>query len=135
MMFGKSVGTQRAKGVFEHSRQLLLNLGFLRTQRIIIGQLGGCILGTFFISHFLKSKETRDPRVLLAPGSIFDPGPWIFIPAPAQIPRLFHIPSTRAFVFSSIKISSGHGRVNPSVSHFRVASIPIFDPKSCIRAA
>lgn len=28
MMFRKGVGTQRAKGVFEHSRQLLLKLGF-----------------------------------------------------------------------------------------------------------
>ena len=47
----------------------------------------------------------------------------------------FQSASTRFFVSSSINISSGHGRVNPSDAHFRVASIPIFDPKSCIRAA
>jgi hypothetical protein len=35
---------------------------------------------------------------------------------------------TRALVASSITISSGQGRVNPSVAHFRVASIPIFEP-------
>jgi hypothetical protein len=52
-----------------------------------------------------------------------------------QIPSFFHNSSTRILVFSSINISSGHGRVNPSVAHFRVASTPIFDPKSCIRAA
>jgi len=47
----------------------------------------------------------------------------------------FHRASTFFFVASSIRISSGHGRANPSDSHLRVASIPIFDPKSCIRAA
>jgi hypothetical protein len=47
----------------------------------------------------------------------------------------FHRASTRFFVASSIKISSGHGRIKPSDVHLRVASIPIFDPKSCIRAA
>jgi len=47
----------------------------------------------------------------------------------------FHNASTRFLVSSSINISSGHGRVNPSDAHLRVASIPIFDPKSCIRAA
>src|SRR5882724_5647805 len=50
-------------------------------------------------------------------------------------PNPFHIPATRAFVSSSIKISSGHGRANPSLAHFRVASTPIFDPKSCSRDA
>jgi hypothetical protein len=35
---------------------------------------------------------------------------------------------TRTLVASSIKISSGHGRVNPSAAHLRVASIPIFEP-------
>lgn len=35
---------------------------------------------------------------------------------------------TRTLVASSITISSGQGRVNPSVAHFRVASIPIFEP-------
>src|SRR5712692_727078 len=47
----------------------------------------------------------------------------------------FHRASTLFFVASSINISSGHGRVKPSDAHLRVASIPIFDPKSCIRAA
>jgi hypothetical protein len=46
-------------------------------------------------------------------------------------PSAFHIPATRALVASSIKISSGQGRLNPSLAHFLVASIPIFDPKSC----
>src|SRR6267143_4481778 len=49
--------------------------------------------------------------------------------------RDFHRASTRFFVAPSIKISSGHGRVKPSDAHLRVASIPIFDPKSCILAA
>src|SRR5579884_3923338 len=41
-----------------------------------------------------------------------------------------HFASTISFVARSDPTSSGHGRVNPSVGHFRVASIPIFDPKS-----
>lgn len=43
-------------------------------------------------------------------------------------PSVFHSDPTRAWVASSIRISSGHGRVKPSVAHFRVASMPIFDP-------
>jgi hypothetical protein len=50
-------------------------------------------------------------------------------------PRLFHNASIRAFVPASIKISSGHGRANPSVAHLRVASIPIFEPRSWMREA
>jgi hypothetical protein len=46
----------------------------------------------------------------------------------AYKPNVFHSAATRALVVSSIKISSGHGRVNPSVAHFRVASMPIFEP-------
>ena len=64
--------------------------------------------------------------------SAFSP---LFSESAFQIPKLFQIASTRAFVFSSTSISSGHGRANPSLAHLRVASIPIFDPKSCIRAA
>src|SRR6266446_4640217 len=41
---------------------------------------------------------------------------------------VFQIASIFAFVSSSMRISSGHGRANPSDAHFRVASIPIFDP-------
>ncbi len=40
----------------------------------------------------------------------------------------FHRPSIRFFVASSITISLGHGRAKPSEAHFRVASIPIFEP-------
>jgi hypothetical protein len=36
--------------------------------------------------------------------------------------------STFFFVPSSIRISSGHGLVNPSEAHLRVASTPIFEP-------
>jgi addiction module HigA family antidote len=43
-------------------------------------------------------------------------------------PRSFHFLSTSALVFSSMRISSGQGRVNPSLDHLRVASMPIFDP-------
>jgi len=42
--------------------------------------------------------------------------------------RSFHFLSTSALVFSSISISSGQGRVKPSLAHLRVASIPIFEP-------
>jgi hypothetical protein len=45
-----------------------------------------------------------------------------------SMPSSFHFLSTSALVFSSIRISSGQGRVNPSLAHLRVASIPIFDP-------
>jgi hypothetical protein len=59
--------------------------------------------------------------------------------APKKFPRrcrerifhsssFFHSLSIRFFVPSSINISPGHGRVNPSDAHFRVASIPIFEP-------
>ena len=43
-------------------------------------------------------------------------------------PSSFHFLSTSALVFSSIRISSGQGRVKPSLGHLRVASMPIFDP-------
>ena len=44
------------------------------------------------------------------------------------IPSAGHIASTAAFVASSIRITGGHSRVNPSSGSFRVASIPIFEP-------
>ena len=47
---------------------------------------------------------------------------------PNSLARAFHLPSTNALVFASITISSGHGRVKPSVAHFRVASMPILEP-------
>jgi hypothetical protein len=47
---------------------------------------------------------------------------------PNSFTSAFHLPSTCARVLESITISSGHGRVKPSVDHLRVASIPIFDP-------
>ena len=43
-------------------------------------------------------------------------------------PNFPHNASTRAFVAPSISIIAGHGLSNPSAFHFRVASIPIFDP-------
>ena len=46
-----------------------------------------------------------------------------------SIPRSFHFLSTAALVLSSMRISSGQGRVKPSVGHLRVASIPILEPK------
>ena len=47
---------------------------------------------------------------------------------PNSFASAFHLLSTRDFVFASIRISSGQGRVKPSVGHLRVASMPIFDP-------
>ena len=47
---------------------------------------------------------------------------------PSSFASAFHFPSTSARVLASITISSGQGRANPSVDHFRVASIPIFEP-------
>ena len=47
---------------------------------------------------------------------------------PNSFASAFHFPSTSARVSGSITISSGQGRVKPSVDHLRVASIPIFDP-------
>jgi len=47
---------------------------------------------------------------------------------PSSLASAFHLLSTSAFVFASITISSGQGRVNPSLAHLRVASIPIFEP-------
>src|SRR5262249_28695794 len=50
-------------------------------------------------------------------------------PISYSIPNSFHFLSTSARVFSSIRISSGQGRVKPSAGHLRVASIPILEPK------
>lgn len=47
---------------------------------------------------------------------------------PNSFASAFHLPSTSARVLASIVISSGQGRVKPSVDHLRVASIPIFEP-------
>ena len=47
---------------------------------------------------------------------------------PSSFARAFHLLSTNAFVFASITISSGQGRVKPSVGHLRVASMPILEP-------
>ena len=50
-------------------------------------------------------------------------------PSPAPYsPAFFHNSSTLLFTSPDISITPGHGRVNPSPGHFRVASIPIFDP-------
>src|ERR1017187_10630365 len=56
-------------------------------------------------------------------------------PLPHSSPNSFHRFVTCAFVFSSMRISSGHGRVKPSLGHLRVASTPIFEPKSGKREA
>src|SRR6266852_2085075 len=61
-----------------------------------------------------------------------DGGEWI---THYSIPKSFHFWSTSDFVFSSIRISSGQGRVKPSAGHFRVASMPIFEPKFGSREA
>jgi hypothetical protein len=52
-----------------------------------------------------------------------------------SIPKSFHFLSTSALVFSSIRISSGQGRLKPSLGHLRVASMPIFEPKLGSREA
>src|SRR5215471_13263886 len=54
---------------------------------------------------------------------------------PISLANTFHLLSTKDFVFSSMRISSGHGRVNPSLDHLRVASTPIFEPKFGSREA
>ena len=43
-------------------------------------------------------------------------------------PAFFHSASTRCFTSGDILSTSGHGLVNPSPGHFRVASIPILLP-------
>ena len=43
-------------------------------------------------------------------------------------PALFHNSSTRRFTSAGISITPGHGLVNPSPGHLRVASTPIFEP-------
>ncbi len=43
-------------------------------------------------------------------------------------PARLHISSTRLETSRGIRITSGHGRVNPSSGHFLVASMPIFEP-------
>ena len=43
-------------------------------------------------------------------------------------PSVCQIESIRRLVAASMTISSGHGRRNPSLSHLRVASIPILEP-------
>src|ERR1700731_2448089 len=48
---------------------------------------------------------------------------------PSSFASVFHLLFTRDLVFSSIRISSGQGRVKPSLAHLRVASMPIFEPK------
>jgi hypothetical protein len=45
-----------------------------------------------------------------------------------QSPARFHNSSTRRFTSGAISMTPGQGLVNPSPGHFRVASIPIFDP-------
>ncbi len=50
-------------------------------------------------------------------------------------PNSFHRFVTRSFVSGSIVISSGQGRVKPSLGHLRVASTPILEPKSGRREA
>ena len=47
---------------------------------------------------------------------------------PLYNPSLLHIASTLAFVAVSMRRLSGHGRVNPSAAHLRVASMPILLP-------
>src|ERR1017187_10316253 len=52
------------------------------------------------------------------------------VPGPGSYsPAFFHNSSTRRLTSASIPITPGHGRVNPSPGHLRVASMPIFDPQ------
>lgn len=43
-------------------------------------------------------------------------------------PNSFQRLVTRSLISGDILISSGQGRVKPSVGHFRVASMPILEP-------
>ncbi len=73
--------------------------------------------------YILRLMNTRTTRNSRTHASTF----WGFS-AHRFSPRVFHMESTRDFVPASITISSGQGRRNPSLSHLRVASIPIFEP-------
>jgi hypothetical protein len=50
------------------------------------------------------------------------------ISQPIYNPARRHNSSTRPFTSSDMRITPGHGLVNPSAGHLRVASTPIFDP-------
>jgi len=43
-------------------------------------------------------------------------------------PASFQSASTRRSTSEDMRMTPGHGRVNPSAAHFRVASMPIFEP-------
>jgi hypothetical protein len=51
-----------------------------------------------------------------------------YILANIQSPARRQSSSTRACTSPVMRITPGHGRVNPSSFHLRVASMPIFDP-------
>ena len=53
---------------------------------------------------------------------------WFGVAVIPYSPALFHNSSTRRFTSAGISITPGHGLVNPSPGHLRVASTPIFEP-------
>src|SRR5215469_4761923 len=82
-----------------------------------LGELESWDCGTEEVAH------TRNHGV-----NLWDVGVSQFHYSPSSLANAFHLLSTRAFVVVSMTISSGHGREKPSAGHFRVASMPIFDP-------
>src|SRR5262249_47332104 len=56
------------------------------------------------------------------------PGYELAVIAQRESSAFFQSSSTRARTSSLIRITSGHGRMNPSSFHLRVASMPILEP-------
>ena len=103
-----------------------------------------CVLGKTpskgQFGHFTKVQEGKKAEYLAKILTSFKflwslPLALLYLRRFATILSCGQIDSTRLFVASSMRISSGHRPVYPSSGHLRVASIPIFDPKSCRRAA
>ena len=92
-----------------------------------------CRVRRFAVPDFFKMPSAW--RVPAQPSQLPNEKNRVALSQMTQIPSDFQIASTRALVLPSTNISSGHGRANPSVAHLRVASMPTFEPKSCMRAA
>ncbi len=79
-------------------------------------------------SIYTAGAPSLSPRPLRRQGGDFDVRPAPDHSIPNSFASAFHLLSTRDFVLASITISSGQGRVKPSVGHLRVASMPILEP-------
>ena len=79
------------------------------------------------VAHRISSQEPAIAKIAATIPNLAADTPFLGRSQPMS--RLSQIGSTRRFTLSSIAITSGHGRVNPSLGSLRVASMPIFDPK------